>query len=134
SLIKTAVGGLALRSCCYAALGASVLFLPGLDYIAPSLIFYPIGAGIAFATYYTASNTMIFNSLGPRSQGSSLGVYSALVGLSTMVGSLISGFTSYFLGYDTTFVLAALCLAASALLTYTLRHFSQYQLSGKVLA
>ncbi len=134
SLIKTAVGGLALRSCCYAALGASVLFLPGLDYIAPSLIFYPIGAGIAFATYYTASNTMIFNSLGPRSQGSSLGVYSALVGLSTMIGSLISGFTSYFLGYDTTFVLAALCLAASALLTYTLRHFGQYQLSGKVLA
>ncbi|MDG6905522.1 MAG: MFS transporter [Nitrososphaerota archaeon] len=134
SLIKTAVGGLALRSCCYAALGASVLFLPGLDYIAPSLIFYPIGAGIAFAAYYTASNTMIFNSLGPRSQGSSLGVYSALVGLSTMVGSLISGFTSYFLGYDTTFVLAALCLAASALLTYTLKHFSQYQLSGKVLA
>ncbi|MDG6999526.1 MAG: MFS transporter [Nitrososphaerota archaeon] len=134
SLVQTAVSGLALRSCSYAAIGASVLFLPGLVFMAPMLIFYPIGAGLAYATYYTASNTMVFNSLGPRSQGSSLGVYSAMVGTSTMVGSLISGFTSFYQGYDTTFVLAALCLVGSAFLTYSLTHFKQYQVSGKVLA
>lgn len=130
SLIKTAVGGLALRSLCYAALGISVLLLHGFLFIVPSLIFYPIAGGVAFVAYYTSSNTMIFNTLGPRSQGSSLGVYSALVGMATMFGSLISGFTSYYLGYDTTFVLAALCLAASALLTYSLSRFKEYGTAG----
>lgn len=134
SLVKTAVGGLALRSCCYAGMGASVLLIPGAAFIAPAIVFYPIGAGVAFATYYTASNTLVFNTLGPRSQGSALGVYSAMVGMSTMLGSLVSGFTSYYLGYDTTFVLAALCLAGSAFLTYSLSHFKEYQVPRRVLA
>ncbi len=133
SIVRTAVGGLALRSICYAAMGISILLVPGLAFIVPSIVFYPIAGGVAFATYYTASNTMIFNSLGPRSPGSSLGVYSAMVGFSAMAGSLISGFTSYYLGYYITFVLAALCLAVSAFLTNNLRHFKQYQVTGKTL-
>ncbi len=120
SLRRTAVGGLVLRSLCYAAIGISSIFFVGLDYLGSSLVFYPLAAGIAFAAYYTASNTMVFNTLGQRSRASTLGVYSALVGIATMIGSLVSGFTSFYVGYYSTFVLAALCLGGAAVLTYML--------------
>jgi MFS family permease len=123
SLVRTAVGGLALRSGCYAALGLSVYFITGIGYIVPTLIFYPIAGGVAFAAYYTASNTMVFRSIGSKSAGSSLGVYSALVGVASMVGSFLSGFTSVYFGFHITFLLAALCLAISAVLTSRLSNF-----------
>ncbi|MGI0085342.1 MAG: MFS transporter, partial [Nitrososphaerales archaeon] len=120
SLKRTAVGGLLLRSSCYAAIGVSSIFLVGADYLGSSLVFYPLAAGIAYAAYYTASNTMIFNTLGRRSQASTLGVYSALVGIATMLGSLVSGFTSFYIGYYFTFGIAALSLGSAAALTYML--------------
>jgi MFS family permease len=57
---------------------------------------------------------MVFNTLGGEGQGHSLGVYSALVGIATLVGSLVSGFTSFFLGFSTTFIIAAAFLGLSA--------------------
>ncbi len=123
TLVKTSVGGLVLRSVCYASMGISVYLVSGIWYIVPSMIFYPIAAGIAYAIYYTASSTMVFNSLGSKGHGSSLGVYSALVGVATMIGSLISGFTSVYLGYYVTFMLAAFFLAMAAVLTAGLARF-----------
>jgi MFS family permease len=125
TLVKTSVAGLALRGSSYAALGVSAYLIVGRLYIVPSFVFYPLAAGIAYAIYYTASNTMVFNSLGTRSHGSALGVYSALVGVATMAGSLISGFTSVYFGYYMTFLLAAFCLAMAALLTSSLSHLDQ---------
>jgi len=122
SLVKSAIAGLVVRSTCYSLFGISAFLVSGVLFIVPALIFYPIASGIAFAIYYTASNTMIFNSLGHRSQGSALGVYSALVGVATMIGSLISGFTSFYFGFYVTFMLAAFCLVCSALLTSSLRN------------
>jgi MFS family permease len=130
TLVLTAVASLALRSTCYAGIGVAVLFLPGILYIAPTLVLYPIAGGIAYAAYYTASNTMVFNTLGPKSQGAWLGVYSALVGMATMTGSLASGFVSVYFGFDSTFVLAALCLAVAALLTHRLLRFKQFQIAA----
>ena len=123
TLIKTAVGGLVLRSICYASMGISVYLISGVWYIVPSIIFYPIAAGIAYAIYYTSSSTMVFNSLGSKGHGSSLGVYSALVGVASMIGSLISGFTSVYLGFDVTFMLGAFFLALAAVLTARLARF-----------
>ncbi len=125
TLIKTSVGGLVLRSICYAAMGISVYVVSGIWYFVPSIIFYPIAAGIAYAVYYTASSTMVFNSLGSKGHGSSLGVYSALVGVASMLGSLISGFTSVYLGYYVTFMLAAFFLVLAAVLTARLARFEQ---------
>jgi len=125
TLVKTAVGGLVIRSICYAAMGVSVYLIAGIWYIVPAIIFYPIAAGIAYAIYYTSSSTMVFNSLGSKGHGSSLGVYSALVGIASMVGSLISGFTSVYLGYYVTFVLAAFFLVSAAALTASLSKFEQ---------
>jgi MFS family permease len=122
SPVKAAVGGLVLRSLGYAFLGVSLYIISGVWFLVPVLIFYPIAAGIAYSVYYTASNTMVFNALGKSRQGSSLGVYSALVGIATMAGSLVSGFTSFFLGFSTTFIFAAACLGFSAWLASLLQH------------
>jgi len=122
SPVKAAVGGLVLRSLGYGFLGVSMYIISGVLFLAPVLIFYPLAAGIAYSVYYTASNTMVFNTLRGGRQGSSLGVYSALVGVATLLGSLFSGLTSFFLGFSTTFIIAAACLGVSAWLALLLQH------------
>jgi MFS family permease len=110
---KALVTSLILRSICYGLLGVSVYLMAGIWFLAPVLFLYPLAAGVAYSIYFTASNTMVFNALGQTNQGSSLGVYSALIAIATMVGSLISGFSSFYLGFQTTFIAAASCLAIS---------------------
>jgi MFS family permease len=122
SLVKAAQGGLAFRSLAYGLIGISLYIVTGVWFLVPVLILYPLAAGIAYSVYYTSSNTMVFNTLAGGRQGHSLGVYSALVGAATLLGSLISGFTSFFLGFSTTFILAAGCLAFSAWLVSMLGH------------
>jgi MFS family permease len=114
---RTAVQGLLLRGVSYLAMGVAVVFWVGLPYLGVSLIFYPLGAGIAYAAYYAASNVMIFNTLGRSNQGSSLGVFSALVGMATMLGSFVSGLISFYVGYYATFIAAAVWLGLGAMLT-----------------
>jgi MFS family permease len=122
SPVKAAVVGLMLRSLGYGFLGVLFYIISGVFFLVPVLILYPLAAGFAYAVYYTASNTMVFNTLRHGRQGSSLGVYSALVGIATMLGSMVSGFTSYFSGYSLTFIIAAVLLAASAWLSSLLTH------------
>jgi MFS family permease len=119
---KASIVGLALRSIAYGIMGVFVFAVSGIWFLVAMLIFYPLAAGLAYAIYYTASNTMVFNTLGNARQGSSLGVYSALVGIAMMVGSLISGFTSFYIGYYATFILAAVFLAISSWLISILVH------------
>jgi MFS family permease len=122
SPVKASVGGLVLRSLGYGFLGVSLYVVSGIAFLAPVLVLYPLAAGFAYSIYYTASNTMVFNTLHGGRQGSSLGVYSALVGVATLLGSLASGFTSFFLGYSATFIIAAAFLAVSAWLASLLQH------------
>jgi len=113
----TAVQGLVLRALSYGGFAIAVFYLVGTPYLASALILYPLGAGIAYAYYYASSNVMVFNTLGRSNQGAALGVYSAVVGLTTMIGSFISGFISFYVGYYATFIAAALWLALGASLT-----------------
>jgi MFS family permease len=129
SLVKAAVGGLVLRSVGYGFLGVLLFIISGVWFLVPVLILYPLAAGFAYSIYYTASNTMVFNTLHSGRQGASLGVYSALVGVATLLGSLVSGFTSFFLGFSTTFIMAAVFLAVSAWLASLLK---QSQLKSDV--
>jgi hypothetical protein len=115
-LRKSAVAGLLVRLACYAGIGAFAGLTGGLSYLEGTLVLYPIAGGLAFAVYYTSSNTMIFNTLGAKNQGSRLGVYSALVGVATMLGSFVSGYLSFYFGFPATFVLAAICLGGCAIL------------------
>jgi MFS family permease len=82
SLVSTSVQGLILRGWSYLAIGAAVILVPA-SYFVPTLILYPIAGGVAFAIYYTASNTMMFNTVQGKSSGAALGVYSAVVGIAS---------------------------------------------------
>jgi len=113
SLVTTSAQGLLLRGWSYVVIGAAALLLTGPLFIVPALVMYPIGAGIAFAVYYTSSNTMMFNTIQTKNPGAALGVYSAVVGLAATAGSLASGFVSVYLGFYTTFVLAGVLLFAA---------------------
>lgn len=130
SLTAVATRSLVLRGSAYATLGVASLLVSGVTFIVPALILYPISSGIAYGIYYTASNTMVFNSIRGNSHGSSLGVYSAVVGISTTVGSLLSGFTSVYLGFHTTFVLAGALIGLAAFFTSRLSHTQSETIPG----
>jgi MFS family permease len=126
NLRQSAFGGLVLRSVSYLAIGVSAFFLTGLAFLAYTTVFYTLAAGLAYAVYYAASNVMVFNTLGRSGQGSALGVYSALVGFATMVGSFISGFISFYTGFYLTFLIAGLFMASGAAFTYMLSPSNPY--------
>jgi len=113
SLITSSIQGLLLRGWSYLAIGVAALLVTGPLFAVSSLIFYPLAGGVAYAVYYTASNTMMFNTVKGRTAGSALGVYSAVVGLATMAGSFVSGFISVYSGYYVTFILAGVLLFAT---------------------
>jgi MFS family permease len=126
SLAMIATQSVILRGSCYALLGVASVAFAGVSFLIPSLVLYTMAAGVGYGIYYTASNTMVFNSIGGRNHGSSLGVYSAVVGISSTIGSLVSGITSHYLGFDVTFLLAGGILIVSALITLRLaRNHSQ---------
>jgi MFS family permease len=112
-LVTTSVQGLLLRGWSYIAIGASSLFFTGANFAASAVLFYPLAAGIAFALYYTSCNTMMFNTVKGRKAGAALGVYSAVVGIAAMAGSLASGFISVYLGFHTTFIASGVLLFAA---------------------
>ena len=110
NLIDTSVQGLLLRGWSYLGVGVAAIFLAGPLFAISVLVLYPLASGIAFAIYYTSSNTMVFTSVQSKSAGAALGVYSAIVGVAAMGGSFASGFISVFDGYYTTFILSGVLL------------------------
>ena len=117
TLTRVAARSLVLRGASYALLGVASIFVLGIWFIVPTLILYPLSSGVAYGLYYTASNTMVFDSIKGHRQGSALGVYSAIVGVSTTIGCLVSGVVSVYLGFHTTFILAGGLLWVAAFVT-----------------
>ncbi|MGC8636379.1 MAG: MFS transporter [Thermoprotei archaeon] len=102
-----------LRSAGYIGIAASfVLFSPE-PAMYTALVLYPLAAGFAYATFYAASNVLVFKTLGTHA-GSNLGIYSSLVAAATLLGSFISGYTSYYIGYYFTYLLAGAFLLVCA--------------------
>lgn len=105
---------LTLRGIGYIIMGVSTIFNSIIAELI-GFISYPISAGIAFATYYSASNTLVFKAIGgERRQGTTLGVYSTLVGIAMFLGSLASGYVSDSLGFSINFIIAGILLFISA--------------------
>ena len=115
SLVTTSIQGLLLRGWSYLAMGAAAILVPAAYFVFGALLLYPLAGGVAYAVYYTSANTMMFHTVQGKSAGAALGVYSAVVGIATMAGSLASGFISVYSGYSTTFVLASVILFTAAL-------------------
>ncbi|HII73581.1 MFS transporter [Sulfurisphaera tokodaii] len=107
---------LLLRGGSYFILGVSTLLFYGQLILILGLIFYPLAAGIAFAIYYSSSNTLIFKIVGERSQGKNLGVYSTVVGIALFLGSLLSGYITHYLSYGIDFITAGILLFISSLI------------------
>ncbi len=89
-----------------------------------NIIFYALAAGVGFSIYYTVSSVMVFQTIGESDRGKSLGAYSAIIGIGTLIGALLSGYISYYIGYWFTFILAGLTVLCSYLF------FSQIKLHG----
>ncbi len=113
ALVAASIQGLLLRGWAYVLVGVAAFFLAGPLFFVPAIVLYPLASGVAFALYYTSSNTMMFNSVQRRNPGAALGVYSAVVGIAAMAGSFASGFISVSLGFGTTFILAGILLFAA---------------------
>ncbi|QKR00238.1 MFS transporter [Metallosphaera tengchongensis] len=103
---------LLLRGSGYIGMGISLI--TPLIAEATGLILYPLSAGVAYSSFYAASNTLIFKIVGGRRQGTTLGVYSTLVGIALFAGSLVSGFLSKVIGFTGTFITAGIMLYVSA--------------------
>jgi hypothetical protein len=121
TLLNAMITSIGVRGICYGLLGVAAYLIPNFSFLIPVLILYPVSSGLAYAVYYTSSNTVVFNSIQNRSRGSAMGVYSAVVGIATTVGSLMSGFVSFYLGFHVTFVVAGLFLGVSAYIASRLR-------------
>ncbi len=68
-LVMSTVQGLLLRGFCYGGIGAAALLSPDWRFLLPVAALYPVGAGLAFAFYYTSSNTMMFNTVQKKKPG-----------------------------------------------------------------
>ncbi len=106
---------LLIRGISYAVMGLSTLGNLGAIVVLNSL-FYPLAAGFAYSLYYSSSTTMIFKIVGERSQGRGLGVYSTVVGIALLIGSLVSGYITHFLSYGIDFAIAGIILVVDAIL------------------
>ncbi|MDG6939315.1 MAG: MFS transporter [Nitrososphaerota archaeon] len=98
-----------------AMLGASffAVFLSGPDTFYGSLLVYGV-LGTAYVFINVNMNMLLFKALPPGRQGGVLGVFSTLNGAALLIGSLASGYVSYYLGYSITFFVGGVLVLLSA--------------------
>lgn len=132
--IPAIVNSLSLRSASYIIIGAVFLFYSKIGALITGLIFYPLASGIAYAIYYTASNTLVFDSLKGAGRGSALGAYTALMGVGTFLGALISGYCSFYLGYWVTFIVGGILILGSSIMFGRIRSLGQTLAGNKSLS
>ncbi|MDP8023116.1 MAG: MFS transporter [Nitrososphaeria archaeon] len=72
--------------------------------------------GLAYTPIYVGLSSLLYYNLPTINQGATLGVYSSFVNLSLFLGSLFSGYISYYGGYSFTFFVAGLFFMFSAII------------------
>ncbi len=111
-----------LRGVCYALIGVTFVALSYGEgsgagmvgfFLAANMVLYLMAAGLAFSLYYATSYAMIFETINNMDRGKALGVYAAIIGIGVLLGSLLSGYTSEYIGYWFTFALAGVLVVAS---------------------
>ena len=90
----------------YIFVGLFFVFFRGIAFIAGNFIFYILASGIAYAIYYPTSYAMLFKTLAGKRKGSTMGVYSAVIGVGTLAGALVSGGLAVAYGFGMTFIIA----------------------------
>ena len=116
-----ASGSLVLRSIGYLAIGAIFVIFGHRTSIILNILFYIVAAGLAYSIFYTISNVMLFKAIGSNKRGRKLGVYSSLVALGSILGALISGYTSFYISYSFTFIAAGIAMLVASIVFYNLK-------------
>ncbi len=98
----------------YILMAVSFVLLTGTALAGLNAIVYMITSGVAYALFYTSMNTIVFSAIGSRNKSYRLGVYSGVTGLGGLVGSFLSGYLSFYVGYWFTFALAGLLIILCA--------------------
>ena len=111
---KAASSSLILRGLSYSLIGLTSS--TPVTLIATGLTLYPLAAGLAFSTFYTASNVMIVERLKNGREGRGLGVYNVVTGSAYLTGSLTSGYLANSIGIGQSYVIAGVLLWGSAYL------------------
>lgn len=120
---ELATSSLFIRGLGYMAIGVTFLTISNLALLGANIVLYAIVAGLAYALFYTAFNTMVFEAVGNERRGSKLGIYSGFVGLGSLIGAPIAGYASYFIGYWFAFILSgALIVVTSVIIILGIRH------------
>ena len=101
-----------LRTLVYMVFAVAALTLRGTAMFVIASIFYAL-IGIAYALWNSSTSVTLLSNLGAGRQGNVLGGYAALGALGTVIGSLFTGYISYYQGYSTTFTVAAAVMLLS---------------------
>ena len=111
---KAASRSLILRSLSYALIGFTSSTPSSL--VVTGLTLYPLAAGIAFSTFYTASSIMVFEKFNHGEEGKGIGVYNVVTGSAYLTGSFASGYLASAIGIGQSYIVAGVMLLGSAYL------------------
>jgi MFS family permease len=78
-------------------------------------------AGLAYALWNISASVIIYVNILGRFEARYIGLWSAIIGLSGVLGSLLSGFTSFYLGYIPTFAVS-IVFTLSSILVFNLAY------------
>ena len=91
----------------------SPIVLTGILYL--NLLSYFI-AGIGYALWNISASVIIYINIAGKMEAHYIGLWSAIIGLSGVIGSLLSGFISFYYGYTLTFILSIAFTVISVLI------------------
>ena len=120
----TAAESLAMRSAAYFLIAILFVAFGRTTSAVLNAIIYSIGAGLAYAVFYTVSNVMLFEAIGNAKRGMKIGIYSSMIGLGAILGALMSGYASFYVGYWFTFFLAGVTTVLTAVMFHRLKGMS----------
>ncbi|MEM3841358.1 MAG: MFS transporter [Candidatus Micrarchaeaceae archaeon] len=87
------------------AISLIAIVLPVYAFFVINLVAYLI-AGFAFAGWSISSSVLLYDRIRGAKQGYYIGIWTAVLGCSSVIGSVVSGFISADIGYVATFILA----------------------------
>jgi MFS family permease len=108
-----ASGALAIRAIGMLLASVLAIFVVGKATLYSTLLTYTL-LGLAYTIITVNLNSLFYKALPAGRQGGLLGVYSASNGAALFMGSLASGYVSYYLGYPITFFVGGILVFLSA--------------------
>ena len=108
-----ASGALAVRAIGMLLAAVFAIFVVGRATLYATLLTYTL-LGLAYTIISVNLNSLFYKGLPAGRQGGLLGVYSASNGAALFLGSLASGYVSYYLGYPITFFVGGILVFLSA--------------------